>query len=54
MCRCSTNGPSSPALSSTVATHGRAYDAARHQQAAMLEQLLEPEAADIERDDQEP
>jgi hypothetical protein len=39
---------------STVATRGRAYDVARHQQAAMPEQLLAPEPADLEHDDQEP
>ncbi|GGY77663.1 hypothetical protein GCM10010342_76690 [Streptomyces anulatus] len=39
----------------TTATvvRGRAYDVARHQQAAMPEQLLAPEPADPENDDQE-
>ncbi|MFB7598990.1 hypothetical protein [Streptomyces sp. NPDC056160] len=40
-------------LRSTVATRGRAYDVARHQQAAMPEQLLAPEPVDPERVDQE-
>ncbi|MFF0451663.1 hypothetical protein ACFYT4_35840 [Streptomyces sp. NPDC004609] len=42
-------------LRTTTATalRGRAYDVARHQQAAMPEQLLAPEAPDPERDDQE-
>ncbi|MFE0605440.1 hypothetical protein ACFW2T_27350 [Streptomyces sp. NPDC058892] len=40
----------------TIATavRGRAYDIARHQQAATPEQLLPPAAADPEHDDQEP
>ncbi|MEU5810699.1 hypothetical protein [Streptomyces sp. NPDC047718] len=33
---------------------GRAYDVARHQQAAMPEQLIAPAAANREHDDQEP
>ncbi|MFF8798126.1 MobF family relaxase [Streptomyces globisporus] len=37
----------------TVVVRGRAYDVARHQQAAMPEQLLAPEPADPENDDQE-
>ncbi|MFE9253511.1 hypothetical protein [Streptomyces sp. NPDC007088] len=37
-----------------VATRGRAYDVVAHQQAAMPEQLLGPEPADPEHDDQEP
>ncbi|GGP32426.1 hypothetical protein GCM10018980_68420 [Streptomyces capoamus] len=41
-------------LCSTVVTRGRAYDVARHQQAAMPEQLLAPEPAGTEHDDQEP
>ncbi|MGJ5797907.1 hypothetical protein ACSCB1_01750 [Streptomyces europaeiscabiei] len=43
-------------LRTTTATavRGRAYDVVAHQQAAMPEQLLGPEAADSERDDQEP
>ncbi|WP_198544741.1 relaxase domain-containing protein, partial [Streptomyces sp. Root1295] len=36
-----------------TAVRGRAYDVARHQQAAMPEQLLAPEPADPENDDQE-
>ncbi|MGJ5748653.1 hypothetical protein FB563_6190 [Streptomyces puniciscabiei] len=40
-------------LRSTVATRGRAYDVAWHQQEAMPEQLLAPEAAGPEYDDQE-
>ncbi|GHA67431.1 MULTISPECIES: hypothetical protein [Streptomyces] len=40
-------------LRSTVATRGRVYDVARHQQAAMPEQLLAPEPADPEHDDQQ-
>ncbi|MEV5982104.1 hypothetical protein [Streptomyces sp. NPDC052114] len=40
-------------LNSTVATRGRSYDVARHQQAAMPDQLLAPEPADPEDDDQE-
>ncbi|WP_432095697.1 MobF family relaxase [Streptomyces sp. bgisy100] len=38
----------------TAAVRGWAYDVARHQQAAMPEQLLAPAAADPEHDDQEP
>ncbi|MEU7348706.1 MobF family relaxase [Streptomyces bacillaris] len=38
----------------TTVVRGRGYDVARHQQAAMPEQLLAPEPADPERDDQEP
>ncbi|MYS40670.1 relaxase domain-containing protein [Streptomyces sp. SID5998] len=41
-------------LRATVATRGRAYDVVRHQQAVMPEQLLGPEPADPEHDDQEP
>lgn len=43
-------------LRTTTATavRGRAYDVARHQQAAMPEQLLAPAAADLEPDGQEP
>ncbi|WP_331762479.1 MobF family relaxase [Streptomyces sp. NBC_01508] len=43
-------------LRTTTATavRGRAYDVARHQQAAMPEQLLAPPAAGPEDDDQEP
>ncbi|WP_412074654.1 hypothetical protein ACLF6K_00275 [Streptomyces xanthophaeus] len=43
-------------LRTTTATavRGRAYDVARHQQAAMPEQLLAPAAADPEPDGQEP
>lgn len=42
-------------LRTTTAVWGRAYDVARHQQAAMPEQLLAPEPADPEHDDdQEP
>ncbi|MFJ2746242.1 hypothetical protein ACIO3O_42015 [Streptomyces sp. NPDC087440] len=37
----------------TTAVRGRAYDVARHQQAAMPEQLLAPAAADREHDDQD-
>lgn len=37
-----------------AAMRGRAYDVARHQQAAMPEQLLAPAAADPEDGDQEP
>ncbi|WTB27298.1 relaxase domain-containing protein [Streptomyces virginiae] len=37
-----------------TAVRGRAYDVARHQQAAMPEQLHAPAAADPEDDDQEP
>jgi hypothetical protein len=37
-----------------IALQGRAYDVARHQQAAMPEQLLAPATADPETDDQEP
>jgi hypothetical protein len=40
-------------LRSTIATRGRAYDVVRHQQAATPEQLLAPELADPEHDDQE-
>ncbi|MER6074396.1 hypothetical protein ABT187_37370 [Streptomyces sp. NPDC001817] len=40
-------------LRSTIATRGRAYDVVLHQQAAMPEQLLAPEAADPEHHDQE-
>ncbi|MFF3919155.1 hypothetical protein ACFYZB_38055 [Streptomyces sp. NPDC001852] len=40
-------------LRSTVATRGRAYDVVAHQQAAMPEQLLAPEAADPDHDDEE-
>ncbi|ALO91298.1 TraA-like protein [Streptomyces hygroscopicus subsp. limoneus] len=36
-------------LRSTIATRGRAYDVARHQQAAMPEQLLAPEHDDQEQ-----
>lgn len=38
----------------TTVMRGRGYDVARHQQAAMPEQLLAPPAADPEDDDQEP
>ncbi|MFJ4828308.1 hypothetical protein ACIP5L_34140 [Streptomyces bacillaris] len=38
----------------TAAVRGRAYDVVAHQQAAMPEQLLAPEPADSEHDDQEP
>ncbi|MEU5459242.1 MobF family relaxase [Streptomyces globisporus] len=38
----------------TTVVRGRGYGIARHQQAAMPEQLLAPEPADPERDDQEP
>lgn len=43
-------------LRATTATavRGRAYDVVAHQQAAMPEQLLAPEPADPEHDDQEP
>lgn len=41
-------------LRTTTAVRGRAYDVARHQQAAMPEQLLAPAAADPEHDGQEP
>jgi hypothetical protein len=43
-------------LRTTTATavRGRAYDVVAHQQAAMPEQLLAPEPADPEHDDQEP
>ncbi|MFE5560321.1 hypothetical protein [Streptomyces sp. NPDC056544] len=37
----------------TTTVRGRAYDVARHQQAAMPDQLLAPLAADPEHDDQE-
>ncbi|MDJ1645212.1 MobF family relaxase [Streptomyces pakalii] len=37
----------------TAAVRGRAYDVVAHQQAAMPEQLLAPEPADPEHDDQE-
>ncbi|MEW9513682.1 hypothetical protein [Streptomyces bacillaris] len=37
----------------TAAARGRAYDVVAHQQAAMPEQLLAPEPADPEHDDQE-
>ncbi|MFH8293018.1 hypothetical protein [Streptomyces sp. NPDC018059] len=37
-----------------TAMRGRAYDVVAHQQAAMPEQLLAPEPADPEHDDQEP
>ncbi|HEY9327537.1 MAG TPA: hypothetical protein VIS09_04775 [Streptomyces sp.] len=40
-------------MRSTV-VRGRGYDVARHQQAAMPEQLLATPAADPEHDDQEP
>ncbi|WP_345666362.1 hypothetical protein [Streptomyces venetus] len=40
-------------LRTTTAVRGRAYDVVAHQQAAMTEQLLVPELADPERDDQE-
>ncbi|MEU1132326.1 hypothetical protein ABZ383_21085 [Streptomyces sp. NPDC005900] len=36
-----------------AAVRGRAYDVVAHQQAAMPEQLLTPEPADPEHDDQE-
>ncbi|MFJ9312364.1 hypothetical protein [Streptomyces cyaneofuscatus] len=36
-----------------AAVRGRAYDVVAHQQAAMPEQLLPPEPADPEHDDQE-
>lgn len=42
------------ATATATAVRGRAYDVARHQQAAMPEQLLGPAAADPEDDDQEP
>ncbi|MFD7863683.1 PhzF family phenazine biosynthesis protein, partial [Streptomyces sp. NPDC059783] len=38
----------------TTAVWGRAYDVVAHQQAAMPEQMLAPEPADPEHDDQEP
>ncbi|MFF5788608.1 MobF family relaxase [Streptomyces sp. NPDC012693] len=38
----------------TTVVRGRAYDVVAHQQAAMPEQLLAPEPADPEHDDQEP
>ncbi|MER7750312.1 MobF family relaxase [Streptomyces bacillaris] len=38
----------------TATVRGRAYDVVAHQQAAMPEQLLAPESADPEHDDQEP
>ncbi|MFI2140557.1 MobF family relaxase [Streptomyces griseofuscus] len=38
----------------TTAVRGRAYDVVAHQQAAMPEELLAPEPADPEHDDQEP
>ncbi|MFJ3198526.1 MobF family relaxase [Streptomyces griseoviridis] len=38
----------------TAAVRGRAYDVVAHQQAAMPEQLLAPEPAEPEHDDQEP
>ncbi|MFI8251963.1 hypothetical protein [Streptomyces filamentosus] len=43
-------------MRATTATvvRGRAYDVVAHQQAAMPEQLLAPEPADPEHDDQEP
>ncbi|MEU6482068.1 MobF family relaxase [Streptomyces sp. NPDC047017] len=41
-------------LRTTTAVRGRAYDVVAHQQAAMPEQLLAPEPADPEHDDQEP
>ncbi|MFD7838884.1 hypothetical protein [Streptomyces sp. NPDC059761] len=41
-------------LRTTTTVRGRAYDVARHQQAAMPEQLLAPAAADPEPDGQEP
>ncbi|WP_237773335.1 hypothetical protein [Streptomyces luteocolor] len=37
-----------------TAVRGRAYDVVAHQQAAMPEQLLAPEPADPEHDEQEP
>ncbi|MFF8557175.1 MobF family relaxase [Streptomyces sp. NPDC015501] len=40
-------------LRTTTAVRGRAYDVVAHQQAAMPEQLLAPEPADPEHDDQE-
>ncbi|MFB7501761.1 hypothetical protein ACFC09_45180 [Streptomyces sp. NPDC056161] len=40
-------------LNATVAARGRAYDVARHQQAAVPEQLLAPESADPEHSGQE-
>ncbi|MFE2337291.1 hypothetical protein [Streptomyces coelicoflavus] len=40
-------------LRTTSAVRGRAYDVVAHQQAAMPEQLLGPEQADPEHDDQE-
>ncbi|WP_327180379.1 hypothetical protein OG599_34920 (plasmid) [Streptomyces sp. NBC_01335] len=39
---------------SAIAVRGRAYDVVAHQQAAMPEQLLAPEPADSEHDDQGP
>ncbi|WP_432068789.1 hypothetical protein [Streptomyces sp. C10-9-1] len=41
-------------LRTATAVRGRAYDVVAHQQAAMPEQLLAPEPADPEHDDQEP
>ncbi|WP_189594742.1 MobF family relaxase [Streptomyces massasporeus] len=41
-------------LRTTTTVGGRAYDVVAHQQAAMPEQLLAPESADPEHDDQEP
>ncbi|WP_245703802.1 hypothetical protein [Streptomyces lushanensis] len=42
------------ATATATAVLGGAYDVARHQQAAMPEQLFAPEPADPEHDDQEP
>ncbi|WP_268985769.1 MobF family relaxase [Streptomyces sp. CC228A] len=41
-------------ITTATAVRGRAYDVVAHQQAAMPEQLLAPEPADPEHDDQEP
>jgi conjugative relaxase-like TrwC/TraI family protein len=41
-------------VTTATAVRGRAYDVVAHQQAAMPEQLLAPEPADPEHDDQEP
>ncbi|MEV7020389.1 hypothetical protein [Streptomyces sp. NPDC093991] len=42
------------ATATATAVRGQAYDVVAHQQAAMPEQLLAPEPADPEHDDQEP
>ncbi|MFE2168900.1 hypothetical protein ACFXB3_28185, partial [Streptomyces sp. NPDC059447] len=41
-------------LRTATAVRGRAYDVTAHQQAAMPEQLLAPQDADLEDEDQEP